>query len=113
MAKLTPMLIEPFGTVMRSFAFGTAMDAGVRAALTLLALVFFVTAMTHGGGTITGPHCDPMVTFAGMLCTSLDAAHYTFDVMKALVYTPAQVLGAALVTIEGWGALPSSAPPPA
>ena len=107
------MLIEPFGTFMRSLTFGTAMGAGVRSALTLLAIVFFLTAMIRGGGAISGPHYNPSVTHAHMLCPLLGAAHHTYDVMKALVYIPAQVLNAALVTIEGWWALPISAPPPA
>jgi len=98
---------------MRSFTLGTAMGAGVRSALALLAIVFFVTAMMYGSGTISGPQYYPSVAFAGMSCTLLGAARHTYDVMKGSVCIPAQVLGAALVTIEVWWTLLTSAPPPA
>ena len=82
--------------IMRSFALATA--------FTFLAIGFIVMAMTYSNSGISGPRCNPAVMVVVMLRTFLGTAHLTFDVKQALVYIPAQGLGAMLGTFAASGA---------
>ena len=84
---------------MRFLAYGAALVGSVRSAFALLGIGFIVTAMSYSSGAISGPHYDPVMTFAVMLRTFLGTAHLALDVKKALEYIPAQGFGATLGTI--------------
>jgi len=99
---IAPLVIECIGTMMLCFTVGTA--AGVGSALAPLSIGSILMVMIYMGGAISGAHYNPAVTLAVTLRSVLGATHDNFSVKKALMYVPAQILGALVGSLAAWGA---------
>jgi aquaporin Z len=104
---IAPLVMEFLGTMMLCFTVGTA--AGSGSFLAPLSIGSILMVMIYAGGATSGAHYNPAVTLALALRSLLGATHDEFSVTKALMYVPAQVLGALVGAIAAWGALGDNA----
>jgi len=107
LVMIAPLVIEFLGTMMLCFTVGTA--AGTGHYLAPLSIGSILMVMIYMGGAISGAHYNPAVTLAVTVRTLSGATHDNFSVRKALMYVPAQILGALVGALAAWGALEDNA----